>query len=380
MAYKCRRRHWPLLDLIAIALFCHGAKSEMSSPRQEDRCSTDGLLREFEHCVALGAQGAFLAWNFFAQNQSLDLAFSGESPGWAGWGYNPTGDNMIGSSALIAFGNATGAHLHLYSITSETYTYRSLHPSASNSTPDLQLARTNWIKISGASIQFSARIKFRSNSSRIFHIWTRGTGVNGDSPLPHSVTRSSELRGRGTLDLANGTGVLGKAPSLALKITHGLLCASSWGFLLPLGAIAARYLRRFDPAWFYAHECCQGLGFLLGTAGYGIGLSLGAKSTGIEYTTHRRIGITVFTLGSLQAIAFFLRAKKDHKLRWLWSLYHRTVGYTVIALSIANVFEGLDIFSPERAWRRAYIGVIAGLASMAALLEIARTLKPQLFG
>lgn len=64
-----------------------------------------------------------------------------------------------------------------------------------------------------------------------------------------------------------------------------------------------------------------------------------------------------------------MRPKKDHKYRLYWNIYHHTIGYAVIALSIANIFEGFDILDPAKKWKRAYIGVIIFLAAVAAILE-----------
>ncbi|BAF25493.2 Os09g0500900 [Oryza sativa Japonica Group] len=84
---------------------------------------------------------------------------------------------------------------------------------------------------------------------------------------------------------------------------HGLLNAVSWGILLPMGAILARYLKTFrsaDPAWFYLHVSCQLIGYGVGVAGWATGINLGNMSNGITYTLHRNIGIIVFALGTLQ--------------------------------------------------------------------------------
>lgn len=82
-----------------------------------------------------------------------------------------------------------------------------------------------------------------------------------------------------------------------------MLNAVSWGILLPVGAIFARYLKTFksaDPAWFYLHITCQIIGYGVGVGGWATGLNLGSKSKGIQYTTHRNIGISLFSLATLQ--------------------------------------------------------------------------------
>ena len=49
---------------------------------------------------------------------------------------------------------------------------------------------------------------------------------------------------------------------------HAILNTVGWGILLPLGVIAARYLKPFtDPAWFYVHVLVQSIGYILGVVG-----------------------------------------------------------------------------------------------------------------
>lgn len=84
---------------------------------------------------------------------------------------------------------------------------------------------------------------------------------------------------------------------------HGILNAISWGILLPVGVIIARYMRTFqsaDPAWFYLHVFCQISAYALGVAGWGTGLKLGSESVGVRYTSHRNIGIALFALATVQ--------------------------------------------------------------------------------
>lgn len=142
--------------------------------------------------------------------------------------------------------------------------------------------------------------------------------------------------------------------------------------MFPLGGVIARYLRTFesaDPAWFYLHVSCQLSAYAIGVAGWATGLKLGNESKGIRFTTHRIIGITLFTLATLQIFALFLRPKKDHKYRFYWNIYHHAVGYAIIVLGIINVFKGLNILDPEKKWKSAYIVVITTLGGIALFLE-----------
>lgn len=64
-----------------------------------------------------------------------------------------------------------------------------------------------------------------------------------------------------------------------------------------------------------------------------------------------------------------LRPNKEHKYRIYWNVYHHSVGYCIIILSIVNIFEGFDILDPAKKWKHAYIGVIATLGGVALVLE-----------
>lgn len=65
-----------------------------------------------------------------------------------------------------------------------------------------------------------------------------------------------------------------------------------------------------------------------------------------------------------------LRPKKDHKYRLYWNIYHHGVGYTMLILSLINVFKGLDILDPATKWRSAYIVILVVLGVIALLLEV----------
>jgi len=83
---------------------------------------------------------------------------------------------------------------------------------------------------------------------------------------------------------------------------HGILNAVSWGILLPIGGMIARWLKQCipqSPAWFYLHVICQLIGYSVGVAGWGIGLELGSESKGL-WDWDRGIGIALFCLATLQ--------------------------------------------------------------------------------
>lgn len=97
---------------------------------------------------------------------------------------------------------------------------------------------------------------------------------------------------------------------------HGLLNAVSWGIMMPIGILFARYLKVFsDPAWFYLHSIWQITAYVIGVAGWATGLQLGSESNGIQFTAHRIIGIVLFSLATLQVLqSFFIALLLQHFL------------------------------------------------------------------
>lgn len=141
---------------------------------------------------------------------------------------------------------------------------------------------------------------------------------------------------------------------------------------MPMGAMLARYLKVFkaaNPAWFYLHVACQCSAYIVGVAGWATGIKLGNENPTTISQIHRNVGIALFALGTLQVFALLLRPKPDHKYRFYWNVYHHSTGYAVIALSIYNVLKGLDILGASNSWWWAYVGILIGLASVAAILE-----------
>nr|DAD20293.1 TPA_asm: hypothetical protein HUJ06_021756 [Nelumbo nucifera] len=84
-------------------------------------------------------------------------------------------------------------------------------------------------------------------------------------------------------------------------------------------------------------------------------------------------GQTTTTGNSVQrrrnVLALLLRPNKDHKYRFYWNIYHHSIGYSVIILSVINIFKGFDILQLGKNWKRAYIGIIVFLGFNFLMLE-----------
>ncbi|KAL5773259.1 hypothetical protein ACOSQ2_013183 [Xanthoceras sorbifolium] len=162
---------------------------------------------------------------------------------------------------------------------------------------------------------------------------------------------------------------------LLIRNAHGILNILGWGTLLPAGAIIARYFRQFPlkyDEWYPLHVLCQSSGYLLGTIGWGVGLWLGNSSKQYSLKTHRILGIVVFTFSTIQMLAIFLQPRIGNECRKCWEIYHQIMGYALIGLSIANIFQGIIHQSHAEKWKWVYVGVLAILAFVALALEAFR--------
>ncbi|KAI5071598.1 hypothetical protein GOP47_0013849 [Adiantum capillus-veneris] len=292
-------------------------------PCGAQRCNTfltfNGSTVNFTKCTALPAQGSLLAWTFNEDNSTLSVAFEGIAPsasGWVGWGVNPTTPSqMAGSSVLIAFQAAeNGSNVLPYKLTSEV----KLLQMPLNCTPIDLIINTMAVEIEGASMRLFAILQLEPNQTVLNHVWNRGSTVRNFQPRQHELL-GENLRGAQTIDMytAQSVGGIAGLPHQSLKGAHGIINTLSWGILLPLGAIVARYLRQvpaLDNIWFYVHVPCQLLGYLLGTMGWAIGMRLLALSSAVR-VTHRNIGIALFAMATIQVCAFLYHPKKDSKYR-----------------------------------------------------------------
>ncbi|KAK6917846.1 Cytochrome b561/ferric reductase transmembrane [Dillenia turbinata] len=339
----------------------------------------------FSSCTDLPVLSSFLHWTYDPSSGTAKIAYrhTGVTTSkWVAWAINPTEMVMVGSQALVAYQKSNGS-MRVYTSPISGYDTKLQDGTLSFSVTDLSATYAN------NEITIFATVEVPNNGSNLYQVWQDGP-VSNDNPQGHDRS-GSHLQSTATLNFVSGgtssgnnggrgggsssspSGGGGNANSRTKrKNVHGVLNALSWGTLMPIGAIIARYMKVFksaDPAWFYLHVACQSSAYIIGVAGWGTGLKLGSETPGLQYTTHRNIGITLFVLGTLQVLALFLRPKKDYKYRHLWNIYHHSVGYLVILLSSINIFKGLHILNPEEKWKHAYITILVLLVLIAAGLE-----------
>ncbi|KAI3841501.1 hypothetical protein MKX03_031114 [Papaver bracteatum] len=326
--------------------------------------------REYQQCNDLPQLSSYIHWNYIESKSALDMAFVAPpvTPrGWVAWAINPYSQGMVGSQTLVAYMDDKDK------MVVKTYNITSYQPTPSKI--DLMMLELEAEYVDGFIKIYATMILPKTLGSTVNHVWQVGpSGMDG--MLGKHAFGPENMNSMGKLDLVKGEISSYAAPGgeLKHKYVHGILNALSWGFLFPVGVIMARYLRTFDsldPAWFNLHVSCQVLGYILGVAGWGTGMKLGYESKGIEFPLHRKIGIALFCLCTMQVLfALFLRPKKDHKHRTLWNFYHHIQGYLIVILGIVNVFKGLTILSPADKWINTYTLILYVLLGIAIFAEV----------
>lgn len=325
-------------------------------------------------CSDLPRLGASVHWTYDRASGDLSVAFvaAPAAPGgWVAWALNPTGDGMPGAQALLALPSSSSGGWAVRTYNVSGYALGEPGPIAFPAS-DLaaELGADGRVRVF-ARLGLGSVYAASPAPGVLNQVWQVGAAVSGGgNPAPHAMG-ADNLAARAKLDLLRNT-VAGADSAAEKRNIHGVLNAVSWGILLPMGAIFARYLKTFeaaDPAWFYLHVACQLVGYGVGVSGWATGINLGRESKGVTYAGHRNIGIAVFALGTLQVLALFLRPKKEHKYRAHWNLYHHSVGYAVVVLGVVNIFKGMGILGVEQRWRTAYIGAVCVLVVAAATLE-----------
>ena len=349
------------------------------------RCTTSTPVKAYDKCIALPTQGATLAWTYDARNATLDAAFTGSfiSPsGWVAWGVNNDAPAMAGARVIAAFSDpSTGALLALpfvlnpdVKLQAKPLVSRPLDiPLLASSATLISPART---VRDGASVTIAATIRLSPNRTTLHFVWNRGLYVQGYSPTIHP-TDASDLASHATVDILTTATESSPIASAKLQWAHGSLNELSWGLLLPVGAALARYLRPFASAgrpaaaWFYAHAATQAAGYLLGAAGFALGIAMGAASPGVTYKLHRGLGIAAATAGSLQTLAVFFRPKTTNRYRKYWKSYHHLVGYGCVVIGVVNVFQGFEVMGLGASyWKLGYCMALATLIGGCVALEV----------
>ncbi|KAI4306120.1 hypothetical protein L6164_029427 [Bauhinia variegata] len=366
----------PLPVLIFILAFLSSCFSGDASSKCEN-------FPKFKSCKELRSPGAVFAYNYQNNTNTTQLEILFGAPlrpphtsGWIAWGVNPgKRPEMIGTQAIVGIINERGSPTsNTFDITKETRLGCLLLPTKNLS----------GLQVLNASVAYDGKERLYTisatlvlensvyNISRLNHVWQVGYAVENGSPRNHPTTLRN-IDSTETVDLTTNEVRGSKNYRSYLRSVHGVLNIVGWGTFLPIGVIAARYLRvypiKWEGWWAYIHMGCQTIGYLTGTTGWVIGLWLGHVSKYHTFYTHRTFAIFIFAFTTLQMLAFRLRPKPTDDYRKYWNMYHHLLGYALLVVICLNIFKGISILQGGEGWRWSYIAILAFLGAITLFFE-----------
>jgi len=141
-------------------------------------------------------------------------------------------------------------------------------------------------------------------------------------------------------------------------VIHGGLMIAGWGFLLPLGAIVAKFGKHRDDAWWFKlHRIIQPVGLLIAIISWIYALrnfsALEAKGVDTLHYPHAVCGIITMVIGSLQPLNAFVRphptneGEQKSSIRFAWEIMHKSLGWMCILLAFSTIGMGITLLPPE---------------------------------
>jgi hypothetical protein len=174
-----------------------------------------------------------------------------------------------------------------------------------------------------------------------------------------------------TINFASGA-VTEQLP--VIKIVHGVLMFLSFGLLMPIGVIAARFGKDAFPApkWFHIHRGVQTAALALALIGFALAIKFTIDAKVDHFSVlHSKIGLGVFIGAILQPFIAFIRPAKGEKNRALWEAVHKSIGWLAVLLAILVILLGLKKIGAGTILLVLY-SVLAGLFCFAFVILEAR--------
>ncbi|KAJ1286617.1 hypothetical protein BS78_03G366000 [Paspalum vaginatum] len=354
--------------LVVLLLRCFFCSPVARSQTTADSCTSSSLaavsrLIPFDTanltCLdAWTSQGFILRYGKSAQNNTWSFVLSAPDGGaYVSVGFSSDG-GMVGSSAVAGWTTGSGVGV--------AKQYRLGGTSPGSCPPDqgsLALVPGTTLLVAQSSrlyLAFQFTAAQQPAPYLIYAVGPSGAQLSNNYLVQHRRYASASVNY--ATGAASSAGV---SSAFDAKKWHGAMAGLGWGVLMPLGVALARYFRRHDPFWFYAHVAVQGIGFVLGTVGVAAGFRLNDDVPGAD--THQALGVTILVCGCLQVLAFLARPDKSSKVRRYWNWYHHNVGRAAVIFAIANVFIGLSI-AHEAAALSAFYGIFLAVWVIASLV------------
>lgn len=174
--------------------------SLLASPSSAQTCASQTFPDNMQYlnCTDLPALSSYLHWTYHQSNGTVEMAFrhaGTTSSRWSAWGINPSGPNMLGTQALVAYVNSSGvAQAFTTSIDS---VFPTLQPTdLSFQVPNLSATFEN------DEMTIFGVLRIPENMLSTSQVWQEGS-VSNDQLQSHTIS-GANLQSRGSINFLTG--------------------------------------------------------------------------------------------------------------------------------------------------------------------------------
>eukprot|EP00451_Oxyrrhis_marina_P035122 CAMPEP_0204368736 /NCGR_PEP_ID=MMETSP0469-20131031/44410_1 /ASSEMBLY_ACC=CAM_ASM_000384 /TAXON_ID=2969 /ORGANISM="Oxyrrhis marina" /LENGTH=541 /DNA_ID=CAMNT_0051358345 /DNA_START=14 /DNA_END=1639 /DNA_ORIENTATION=+ len=300
-------------------------------------------------------------------NDRIRLGISAPVGGWVSFG-TATGNSMEGGDVVIGGSSKTGdaSHVGAYELTSTK--------SRGIIWRDDAKAMTNpeVIKTGGRTYLFFERDLVTDHST---------LSMSGNQLMMWGIAdREGDLKEHsdyGVVDIDFGACTVDSAVA-SKKQVHGALMWISWGFLMPIGAVAAasggdRFKKR-GPVWgprlFKAHRALQSLGFVLALIGVIYGM---AELAGGHLEPHGAMGLLIMIIAAGLMLSGILKPKPEPRTmaRVAFEIFHKKMGPAVAFMGVFNCVAGGYLAQDQESSLNAFSSFLIPSAVTTVLFAVA---------
>ncbi|CAI5469916.1 unnamed protein product [Closterium sp. Yama58-4] len=177
------------------------------------------------------------------------------------------------------------------------------------------------------TLLFTIKLPHRQRSGAVL-LWTKGIQYfpANDSLSPDGIAAMASA----PIDFGKETDVDPNAATVTTAgVVYSALSVAAWAFMLPVGAVSGRYVRKHSRYWFPLHQGFQLGGYFLTLAAFTIAMSLEALHKSVGYCVLLAL---LSTLMVLQISAVIIRPPESHHLRDHWRRFHKaSSGFSITA-------------------------------------------------
>jgi hypothetical protein len=259
----------------------------------------------------------------------------------------------------------------------DAYAFGTGRPLTNSDTPDFQIVSST---SSDGLIQITFERPFITGDTHDHEIhvdgqsqlvlWAHGNGGSTYGSLVQHVNKGAVL-----VNFKTNTAAHVAIPTPQKWTIHGILMVCSLGIVMPLGMAIAKFGRRFQSYWLPAHLISQVSSAVTAIAGIALGYQMTNSANQWRHYRHATIGTTLLALLVVQLFVGATRPHPNTPPRRFWYWVHTAIAMTVFVLSMINLFNGFHIYGVENGlvtaftvWMIVFI-VIFALGSFFQLLK-----------